>query len=182
MGALREGHVLTYNIFSMKKSRGRGNYYPSARDSRRGSNRIQLTTPTGKEQLMGGTASSLAKVSAGKPAGYVHAVPFFSLKWSQMIRRTARRLSLHELTSKTWILRATAAVSRRFYYRANLRSCNLTFHVPQVFPGLILLPQKHISLDQTTVAIDARDGVQVLFRERIGNHRAKIAQIIPAID
>ena len=55
-----------------------------------------------------------------------------------------------------------------------LGSRNLAFKVPQVFPGLILLPQEHISLNEATIAINARDSVHFLFRERIGGNGAKI--------
>ena len=45
------------------------------------------------------------------------------------------------------------------------------FAVPEIFPGLVLLPQKDLAFDQAAVAIDGRDLAHLVIGERIA-HRA----------
>ena len=67
-------------------------------------------------------------------------------------------------------------------FLAWLGGCNLAIYVPEIFPSLILFPQEYIALDETTIALDPRDGLHFFSRERIGDNSSKIAQVVPAID
>ena len=94
----------------------------------------------------------------------------FIFQTSCVVRRGA---AIHQTDAKRLFtsISAPPLFARDF---CELGSRNLAFKVPQVFPGLILLPQEHISLNEATIAINARDSVHFLFRERIGGNGAKI--------
>src|SRR5262249_28939814 len=84
----------------------------------------------------------------------------FIFQTSCVVRRGA---AIHQTDAKRLFtsISAPPLFARDF---CELGSRNLAFKVPQVFPGLILLPQEHISLNEATVAINARDNVHFLFR------------------
>ena len=47
-------------------------------------------------------------------------------------------------------------------------------NIPEVFPSLVVLPQKNLSLDQAAVSVDGGDLAHLLVAERIANHAREI--------
>ena len=58
-----------------------------------------------------------------------------------------------------------------------LRRRNLSVHVPELFPGLPVLPQKHLALDQAAIAVDAGNRPHLFVGQRIAESRtARLAR------
>src|SRR5208337_2134413 len=57
------------------------------------------------------------------------------------------------------------------------RRCDLSMDIPQVFPGLPVLPQKDLPLDQAAAAIDPGDGLHLLGAQRIHDCGAEVGGV-----
>src|ERR1035437_3265258 len=54
--------------------------------------------------------------------------------------------------------------------------------VPEILPTLAVLPQEELALDEAAVAVDAFDGLHLLFGERLRDRGAQVAQVLVTID
>src|ERR1035437_3465886 len=45
-----------------------------------------------------------------------------------------------------------------------------SIRIPEIFPGLVLFPQKDLPLDEAAIPVDALDGGHVRFGERRADH------------
>jgi len=63
-----------------------------------------------------------------------------------------------------------------------LRRGNLAAWIPEVFPALIFLPQKHLTFDESAVSIEAADGLHVRIGQRVGNGCPQVGQVIGPVD
>src|SRR5947209_4775263 len=58
------------------------------------------------------------------------------------------------------------------------RRGDLAAQVPQVFPALIVLPEKDLALDQPAVLVNRRDLPHLVFSQRLGYDSPQAAQIL----
>src|SRR5580658_4659245 len=59
-----------------------------------------------------------------------------------------------------------------------LRRRYLSMNVPQVFPGLAVLPEKHLAFNQAAVAVDSRNLPHLFVAQRIARYALKIGAIV----
>src|SRR4051794_13685575 len=66
----------------------------------------------------------------------------------------------------------------RLFFSLKSRRSDLAASVPEVFPGLILSPEKDLALDQPAVPVDRRDLAHLIVRERLADNGFQAAQIL----
>ena len=63
--------------------------------------------------------------------------------------------------------------------RHRLRRRDLAVYVPQIFPGLVVLPKKDLTFDQAAIAIDAQQSVCIsLFGKRVADRTRQVCAIV----
>lgn len=70
---------------------------------------------------------------------------------------------------------------RQYCLIASLGRSNDAVHIPQVFPWLVVLPQKDLSLNQSAVSIQFLDRIHIISAEGRTNYPLQIAENIPRI-
>src|ERR1035438_9761769 len=53
-----------------------------------------------------------------------------------------------------------------------------SIQIPEIFPGLVLFPQKDLPLDEAAVLIDTRDGGHIRIGQRRADHALQVRQVV----
>src|SRR5258708_26444584 len=59
---------------------------------------------------------------------------------------------------------------------------NHSIQVPEIFPCLVLFPQKDLPFDETAVLVDCSDGGHIRVGQRRADHALEIRQVVAWID
>src|ERR1035441_3465552 len=57
-----------------------------------------------------------------------------------------------------------------------------SIQIPEIFPGLVLFPQKDLPLDEAAILVDTRDGGHVGIGQRRAHHALQVRQVVAWID
>src|ERR1035441_1723931 len=57
-----------------------------------------------------------------------------------------------------------------------------SIQIPEIFPGLVLFPQKDLPLDEPAILVDAGDGGHVGIGQRRAHHTLQARQVVAWID
>jgi hypothetical protein len=58
---------------------------------------------------------------------------------------------------------------------------NFAIHVPKVFPGQAVLPQKHLAFDEATIPVNGADSKHFFIAQRIAHDPFEIAENVVAV-
>jgi hypothetical protein len=53
---------------------------------------------------------------------------------------------------------------------------NDAIHIPEVFPGLIVLPKEYVPFNEAAIPVQLLDCVHILLAKRFANHTKQVAQ------
>src|ERR1039457_4241362 len=57
-----------------------------------------------------------------------------------------------------------------------------SIQIPEIFPGLVLFPQKDLPLDEPAILVDVRDGGHIGIGQRRAHHALQVRQVIAWAD